>query len=47
MLFQTEVQFRMRITPDAQSMMGNVKGLNIVSCIYAPDKRENSKVTVS
>ncbi len=44
---QTHVTFVGKITPDQQYFQGVIKGFNIYSCIYAPDKRESTKQLVT
>ncbi|ELU14385.1 hypothetical protein CAPTEDRAFT_224867 [Capitella teleta] len=37
------IDFKMLISPEIQTMQGAISGLQVVSCIYAPEKREASK----
>ena len=46
-LFQTQVAFEGRIAEHQQTFKGGIKGLEIYSCIFAPDKRESSKTLVT
>ncbi len=36
-----------KITPDQQNFQGVVKGFNVVSCLFAPDKRKATEKLVS
>jgi hypothetical protein len=40
------VDFKMLISPEVQTMQGAISGLQVISCIYAEEKREASKAQV-
>ena len=44
--FQMQVDFLLRQTPTLQSMKGGIKGLSVVSCSYAREKRDSTKAQV-